>query len=413
MSTQLSFFFTDSTAMRTFRALTEAPLGSAIEIYARYMRDQGYARQSAREYLRLLGRFNLWLADQGCTPEMIQPDTVRRFREYLQHRGKLRNGFGSILRHLLQMIRPDLCVCTPSPLELVLRGFREYQIGERGLVHTTAYSFGRLVRNFLEKQVPGGGSGDLSKIEPDLIADWIRTQASCTSAAHAKHIVSALRSFLSYAFYRGLIERNLATCVPGAPGWSLVGLPRHLSPEQVQKVLDSCDRNRPAGRRDFAILLLLARLGLRAGEIATIKLDDLDWDTGTITVHGKSRRSARLPLPQEIGEAIADYLCNERPKCKSRQVFITARPPHRPFHDVVTISMVATRALKNADMTGTRTGSHVFRHSLATTMLKNGASLGEIGDILRHRNSATTQIYAKVDVSALRELALPWPGVSR
>ena len=312
--------------MRTFRALTEPPLGSAIENYARYMREQGYARQSAREYL-----LDCSVDSTSGLPIRV----VHRKRSNQTRSGDSASTFsigagcgmasGVSLRHLLQMIRPDLCVCTIKPLELVLRGFREYQIGERGLVHTTAYSFGRLVRNFLEKQVPGGGSGDLSKIEPDLIADWIRTQASCTSAAHAKHIVSGFEivpfvCFLSRADREesGNLRARSAGLVFGGVSSKTLRLL-----EQVQKVLDSCDRNRPAGRRDFAILLLPARLGLRAGEITTIKLDDLDWDTGTITVHGKTRRSARLLLPQEIGEAIADYLCNERPKCKSRQVFIT------------------------------------------------------------------------------------------
>jgi site-specific recombinase XerD len=269
------------------------------------------------------------------------------------------------------------------------------------------------VRNFLEKQIPGGSSGDLSHVSPELIANWVKHHADRTSATHAKHIVSALRSFFSYAFYRGLTDRNFATCVPGAPTWSLADLPRHLSSDQVQKVIDIFDIERRAGKRDFAILLLLARLGLRAGEVIALKLEDIDWEAGIITVRGKMRRAVQLPLPQEVGEAIVDYLSNARPRCRSRQIFITARAPYHPFDDVGAISGLATRALEDANVAVTRRGSHVFRHSLDTTMLKNGASLREIGEVLRHRRLDTTRIYAKVDLSSLRELALPWPGGSR
>jgi site-specific recombinase XerD len=413
MGTYLESFFTDNTAIGTFRALTNPPLGWAIERYAEYLSEERFATQSAREQLRMLGRFNQWLHIQGCTPQAAEPETFERFRDHLRKQGQLRNGYERVLRHLLKIVRPDLPADTPNPLQGLLQGYRDYQLSERGLVRTTVIDFSRLVQNFLEKQVPGGSSGDLSQVRPDLIADWIKQQANRTSAAHAKHIVTALRSFFSYAFYRGLIDRNFAPCVPGAPSWSLADLPRHLSSDQVQKVIDTCDTERRAGKRDFAILLLLARLGLRAGEITPLRLDDIDWDSGVITVRGKTRRAGQLPLPQEVGEAIADYLSTERPKCKSRQIFITARAPYRPLHGVSAISILATRALAKANVSGTRKGSHVFRHSLATTMLKNGASLREIGDVLRHRRADTTRIYAKVDLSALRELAVPFPGGSR
>ena len=409
----LDHFLTDFTGIRAFRALTKPPLGSSIERYAEYLRAEGYTMQSAREQLRMLGRFNEWLEDRGHATEIVEPEAFEEFRNHLDRQGKLRPGYESTLRRLLRITHPDLCVNTPSPLEMVLQGFRDYLLNERGLARTTVVDSIRLAQNFLEKQVPGGGCGDLSQIQPDLVADWVKRQAIRASAAYARHVATALRSFFSYAFYRGLIGRNLAPCVPGATSWSLANLPRHLSPEQVQKVLDRCDRGKRTGKRDFAILLLLARLGLRAGEVTGIKLGDIDWDDGLITVGSKTRRTSRLPLPQEVGEAIAAYLYSARPKCKSRQVFVRHRAPHRPFADVGAISAIATRALKNAGIAMGRNGSHVFRHSLATTMLRNGASLGEIGEILRHRRADTTLIYAKVDLAALRPLALPWPGGSQ
>jgi integrase/recombinase XerD len=411
MTTTLDFFFSDSTKMGTFRALTEPPLGSAIETYAQRMRDENFARQTAREYLRLLGCFNRWLRERRCTAESIGPDLIQQFREHFEPR-KLRKGFDCIFRHFLQIVRPDLCVHIPSALEVLLQGFRDYLSNERGLVPSTVYASNLLVEKFLKKQIPEGSSGDLSKVSPELIANWVKQNADRTSAANAKHIVTALRSFFSYTFYRRLTDRNFATCVPGAPSWSLADLPRHLSRDQVQKVIKTFDKKRRAGKRDFAILLLLARLGLRAGEIAALTLEDVDWEVGVITVRGKSRRTEQVPLPQEVGEAIADYLFNARPKCKSRQIFLTARAP---YHGIKrgAISTLATWALVKADVSVTQKGAHVFRHSLATTMLKNGASLRQIGEVLRHRRIDTTRIYAKVDVSSLRKLALPWPGGSR
>jgi integrase/recombinase XerD len=409
----IDYFFTDFTEIRTFRTLTKPPLGSSIERYAEYLRVEGYSMPSAREHLRMLGRFNEWLEDQGRATEPVEPASFDGFRDYLREQGKLRNGYEYVLRHVLKMIHPNLCVCTPSPLELMLQGFREYLLDQRGLARTTVIDWSRLVQNFLEKQLPDSGSGDLSQIQPALIADWIKLQSGRSSAAYAKHIVTALRSFFSYTFYRGLTSRNLATCVPGAPSWSLVDLPRHLSSDQVQTVLDGCDPERRNGKRDFAILLLLARLGLRAGDVTAIKLEDIDWDAGLITVRGKTRRASQLPLPQEVGEAIADYLYRARPKCKSRHVFVRSRAPYGRFAELSSISAIATRALKDVGVSIGRYGSHIFRHSLATTMLKNGASLGEIGEILRHRRADTTRIYAKVDLPSLRALALPWPGGSR
>ena len=274
----IQHFFNDRTEIRTYRALTKAPLAPWIEQYAEHLRQEGYSMESSCEHLRMLGRFNEWLDRQSYTIDIVTPDAFEGFRDHLQGQGKLRNGYDRVLRHLFRIMHPDLCVETPSHLDVLLSGFRDYQLNERGLARTSVVDSRRLVQNFLEQQVPGGVSGDLSQIQPDLIADWIKRQANRASAAYARHIVTALRSFFSYAFYKGLIDRNLATCVPSVRSWSLADLPRHLSAQQVQKVLDSCDRNRPGGKRDFAILLLCARLGLRAGEVIALQLDDIDWD---------------------------------------------------------------------------------------------------------------------------------------
>jgi len=193
-------------------------------------------------------------------------------------------------------------------------------------------------------------------------------------------------------------------------GWSLSDIPKLLEPAQIQQVLDHCNLQTAIGFRDRAILLLLARLGLRAGEVAFLKIEDIDWEAGQITVHGKGGSSDQLPLPADLGKAIATYLQKGRPICSSRYVFVRARAPRRGFAGASAIDSVVRCALARAGIDSQRKGAHLFRHGLATQMLRQGGSLSEIGSILRHRDPNTTAIYAKVDLPALRELARPWTG---
>jgi len=226
-------------------------------------------------------------------------------------------------------------------------------------------------------------------------------------------MVSGLRSFLRYLRHQGLIAIDLAACVPTIASWRLSTLPKFLSPDQVRQVLGGCDRRTHIGRRDYAILMLLAHLGLRAGEIVVLTLDDLHWDAGAITVRGKGRQQARLPLPHQVGQALVSYLKEGRPRCSGRRVFIRGRAPRRGLAHASTVSTVVRRALERAGVSSERKGAHLFRHSLATNMLRRGASLTEIGQLLRHRGADTTSIYAKVDLTSLRPLALSWPGGAR
>jgi len=223
-------------------------------------------------------------------------------------------------------------------------------------------------------------------------------------------MVAALRAFLRHLQHRGEITSDLAACVPKVASWSHATLPKFLQPGQVTHVLKHCDRRRPRGRRDYAILLLLARLGLRAGEVVALMLDDIDWKLGHLTVHGKAGRWAQLPLPAEVGNAIVGYLQRGRPPCASRRLFIRQRAPRVGFANAAGISTLVKRASARAGIDSPRKGAHLFRHTLATEMLRRGASLTEIGELLRHRHPSTTTIYAKVDLPALRRLAQVWPG---
>jgi integrase len=240
---------------------------------------------------------------------------------------------------------------------------------------------------------------------------FVQRMAPRCGRAGAIHLVAALRSFCRFLRYSGHTDANLEVGVPPVAHWALAEIPKHLSAQDVEKVLASCDRNTALGRRDHAILLLLARLGLRGGEVLGLTLEDIDWDGGTITIPvTKNRRGARLPLPSDAGKAIAEYLRRDRPRCNCRRVFLRVKAPYAGLSASPVISMIAAKALRRAGVQSARTGAHVFRHSFATTMLGRGASLQEIGQLLRHSNPKTTAIYAKVDIEALRSIALPWPG---
>jgi len=264
------------------------------------------------------------------------------------------------------------------------------------------------VRPFLVQREKGGGLGleDLTAAE---VTAFVLDRCPRMARGSAKLMVTALRSLLGFLHVSGLISEPLGQVVPAVARWRLAGLPKALEPGQVAALLASCDHNRPAGRRDFAMLALLARLGLRAGEVAALTLDDIGWRAGEITVRGKGSRCERLPLPADVGEAIAGYLRDGRPEPfeAARQVFLRASAPHRGL-----ASAGVTAAVCSA---GQRAGigpvhAHRLRHSAATGMLSAGAPLAEIGQVLRHRRLLSTAIYAKADIRALRALARPWPG---
>jgi site-specific recombinase XerD len=394
----------------------DGPLGPYIESYDAEMRGEGYARHTRELQTRLVADFGGWLAKRGIQAQNI---TVELFRPYLRARARRRRPTRNdlpALQRLLELLRRQGVVAAAlpvtTPAQRLQSEFRFYLRQERALASTTQAAYTAFVSEFLTERF-GAGSVDLSRLCAADVTRFVRRRASTIQSKRVQLMTTALRSFLRFARYRGDIEKDLAACIPAVANWKQSTLPRALPPDQVEQVLNSVDRKTAMGRRDYAILLILARLGLRAGEIRALTLEDLDWKEGLITVRGKAGRFSQLPLPKDVGAAIADYLRHGRPTTNSRCVFLRTKAPAGGFQGQSGVGSMVRHALERAGIDSPRKGAHQFRHALACQMLKQGASLSEIGELLRHRSPQTTAIYAKVDLDSLASLALSWPGGAR
>jgi site-specific recombinase XerD len=313
------------------------------------------------------------------------------------------------LRELGAIASPEP-VQDDSPSVPILLRYTEYLLVERAVVRATVDCYVPFARDFLTQRF-GDKPLDLRALRESDVTEFVLRWIRSHSPGRARLLVTALRSFFRFLLEHGEIDLDLAATVPTVADWRLSTVPKYLAKDEVQRLLDACDRGNATGRRDYALLLLLARLGLRAGEVVALELDDIDWRAGEVNVHGKGARHDRLPLPPDVGEALAEYLRQDRPSCTTRRLFVRVRAPHRGFTSSGAIVSIVRRALRRADLDPPVKGAHLLRHSLATGMLRAGASLAEIGQVLRHRSPNTTEIYAKVDFDALRGLAQPWPIV--
>lgn len=295
-----------------------------------------------------------------------------------------------------------------SPVEQLVVRYAEHLKVARGLIQATVISYVPFVRRFLHERF-GDGAPRLQDLVPSDVSDFVLRWARSQSPGRAKVMVTVLRSFFRFLLQQGEIAVDLSAVVPTVADWRLSTVPKYMPQEDVERLLAACDRGTATGRRDYAMLLLLARLGLRACEVAKLELEDIDWRAGEITVRGKRFAEDRLPLLREVGEALAAYLCEDRPACSTRRVFVRSRAPVRAIAERCTVNAVVRAAIRRAGLKPPTEGAHLLRHSLATGMLRAGASMAEIAEVLRHRNPQTTEIYAKVDFGALRALALPWP----
>lgn len=400
----------DPSLVRVSGPLEPFAAGFAVELAS-----VGYSPVAAGFQLQLMAHASRWLDGEGLGAGGLSVEAVERFVAARRAAGYTNHVTDRAMAPLLGYLRGlgaapvATATLAQTPVEVLLERYGEYLAVERGLTAPTVEGYVHAVRPFLARiEEDGGGELALGGLSAAQVTAFVVARCPGQSRGAAKMTVTALRSLLAFLHVAGVIPRSLVGAVPSAAAWRLSGLPRALAPEQVRGLLDSCDRRTAAECRDFAILTALVRLGLRAGEVAALQLDDVDWRAGELVVVGKGRRSERLPLPVDVGEAITIYLRDGRPgTAQDRALFQRVRAPH---HGLTTggVTQIVVSAAKRSGLG--QIHAHRLRHTAATEMLRAGAPLAEIGQVLRHRQALSTAIYAKVDRQAQRQLARPWPG---
>lgn len=402
---------------RRVQGLRNASSGPQLEGFAQELYRMGYARITARRHIRAAEHLAYWSSRQGFGEGPVNEQVIQRFGRHLKRcrcqgyghtdRAELLRGarlFSAFLRagdasgtRFAEPQMPD------SPL---IAAFVQWMRQHRGTGDSTLDNYKRPIRDLLARI-----GEDPGRLDVEGLRRFVLEKSHDCGWAATKTCTTALRMFLRFLIAEGRCAAELDAAVPTVAHWRLSALPRYLSCEEVDRVIASCDPTSAVGRRDRAILLLLARLGLRAGDIVQLRLEDIDWKGAWLSVTGKSRRKARLPLTQEVGQAVVDYLQGGRPRTDSDALFVRARAPFRAFANHCAVSVIVERALHRSGVKcPSRGAAHVLRHSAATSMLRHGASLQDIAAVLRHRSIDTTQIYAKVDVTTLGQIAQPWPG---
>ena len=391
-----------------------------IALYRAELERLNYIRETMNVYLRSVRRLFQLMEERGVALGDLTPDIaadlvhqapwrcdrkqyaifiVRRFVDYLATQG---------------MAKPPKPPTPPTPAELaraaLRRDWEDYLRRQRGLADNTIIRAGHVIDQFLTFRF-GAEVLDFHRIIPNDIAAFLQRQSGQKIPYRDKTQPTHLRNFFQYLFSKGLTATNLALCIPKVAQRYAARLPRHLAPEQVEAVLAAVRSDPRYGRRNHAMILLLARLGLRAPEVIAIQLDDIDWRAGELIVRGKGQRHDRVPIPADVGEALADYIRHDRVST-SRTLFVSTRAPHGPFKDGQVLNAILKEAFTRSGVKPPcpYVGSHVLRHSLATNLVRKGASLAEVSDMLRHRSRGSTLIYAKVDIEGLRSIAQAWPS---
>jgi len=385
-----------------------------VEELCRHLVALGYSPATIRSQLWTVGALARWMAaqdlaatdlDEACVADFVGTRQARR----LTCRGWLRTGLMLIEQlRCAGVIRTPESLSDDSPFAAVIALYRAHLCQGRAVTMGTTSRYVMIARMFLNESLHELDAR-VESLSAKHVRDFQLSRAGREKPKQAQFVGSALRSFLRFLLACDKIGNDLALAVLSVRQQRRSKVPRHMSSEDVERLLRSCDRLSATGRRNHAILLLLARLGLRASEVIALKLDDLRWRDGEIVVRGKGLIRDRVPLLPDIGEALVLYLKNDRPRVASRCVFLCRRAPHRGLGHPSTVSTIVMRALVRAGLSPATHGAHLLRHSLATTMVRRGASFTEIGQVLRHRSPNTTEIYAKLDFGVLRDIALPWP----
>jgi site-specific recombinase XerD len=392
----------------------DGPLGPFVVGYRVWLLEAGYTPQTTRGMVMVLGQLGRWMDGEGVAVGVVSTAAVESFLAARRDGGAWRVPTVRALRSLLTYLREVgvmVAVEAPvlSPVEVLLAEYRGWMVADRGLAAMTVLRYETLARRFLTSRVTETDELGVSDLDGAVVARFLLGECDRVCLGSAKGKVAELRSLLRFLHVRGFTRRSLAESVPGVAGWRETTVPPTMAQAAIEALLAGCDRLTLDGVRDRAMLMLLARLGLRSIEIARLQLEDLDWRAGDLLVHGKARRDDRLPLPDDVGAALAEYLAL-RGRHDSRNVFLTLRAPIRPIRADL-VGDVVQRHCRQQGVA--HVGPHRLRHTLATQMLAAGAALQEISQVLRHSDLATTAIYAKVDLGRLRQVARPWPGAVR
>jgi site-specific recombinase XerD len=409
-------FFKHPRAIERFR---NGPLAGHIDRFAELLFEQGYSRVYARKKLWLLRDLDRWLDRHGLRDAALDESRLAAFAGDRARRGRrLKPGSGPMLKKFLAHLRESGAVPGPPRIRSqdaktrLERAFAEYLVKERGVCGATVDNYLHEISRFLAHMCRRGPLSP-SRIAAKTLNAFVLHRARQVGPRRAKLTVTALRSFCQFLRFRGDLTRDLSGAVLTVPNWRLTSVPTSLTPDQVRRLLRQCDQRTATGQRNFTILLILARLGLRASEIMLMTLDDIDWEAGELLVRGKGARHDRLPLPRDVGGAIATYLRRWRPPCATRRLFVCLRAPIRGFSTYEAVSSIVKRTLAHAGLHPPKHGAHLLRFTLATNLLRRGGSLAEVAEILRHRHPDTTALYAKADLRALRTVAPRWPGRRR
>jgi integrase/recombinase XerD len=390
------------------------PLAAHSEPLRSALLARGYTPLSAANLLRLAAHLSRWLEAQALGIEQLSMERIAEFLAARRAEGYsgffTKRALAPILLYFESAGLVSLsavAVTSRGAADRLLCSYEQYLQRERCLTAGCVHCYSAVARQFLRWRFGEAQAIDVAALKVNEVTSFALDAAGRYSIGTAKYAVTALRSFLRYLYLQGQVPVDFRGALPAIAGWRLTGIPKALTALQVRKLLCACDRRRHVGRRDYAVLLLLARLGVRAGEVSALELEVVDWRNGEILVHGKGRRKERLPLPRDVGAALASYLRLSRRSVCSRRLFLCVRAPHGPLNRSAVTALVRYACVR-ADLPVV--GPHRLRHTAATGMLRAGSSLDEIAQVLRHRSHDTTAIYAKVDRTALRALAWRWPG---
>lgn len=388
-------------------------MGPYVEGFQDWLLGQGYTPGTVRGVLKDFGHLGRWMASRP-EADQLNETAILAYFVTLRAQSRRRVPTRRSLRPLLDFLRTQGLLVDETavltPVSELVTSYRTWLIVDRALAAATILRYENTARRFLEQRHAVAGSRFVQDLNGRDVTAFLLKEGARVSVGAAKGRVAELRSLLRYLYLQKLTPVPLAVAVPPVAGWHDTSVPAGLAANEVQLLLDHCDRSDPGGIRDLAILMLVARLGLRSIEVARLELGDIDWRAGEITVRGKARRQDRLPLPWDVGEALTAYLHEVRPSTTIRQVFLANKAPRRAIRADL-VSGVTRRACDRAGLP--RVGAHRLRHALATEMLRRGATLVQVSQVLRHRDLATTAIYAKVDLGILRNVAQPWPGAER